>query len=235
MLTTQPGGVRLGSGSRPMIELLHRPDAIPDDRRTAGLYHTAFLLPARSELGRWLRHAARIGQGLDGKADHRVSEAVYLSDPEGNGIEMYADRPPDTWRWRDGEIEMGNQPLDLAELMRDVGPDAPVDWTEAPPAMTIGHVHLRVGDAGSAARFYTGRLGLRATLQMPNAAFLSWEGYHHHMACNDWQSRGAGPRDPKMAGLHSVTVRLPEGRELPEGNDPWGTRIITTFQAGGSE
>lgn len=214
-----------------MIELLHRPDAIPKDRRAAVLYHAAFLLPARSELGRWLRHAADIGQRLDGKADHQVSEAVYLSDPEGNGIEMYADRLPDAWRWRDGEIEMGNQPLDLAEVMRDAGPDPSGNWAEAPSEMTIGHVHLRVGDARSAARFYTERLGLRATLRMPGATFLSWEGYHHHIACNDWQSRGAGPRSPKMAGLHSIAVRLPDSCNALEVDDPWGNRIIVQTRA----
>lgn len=233
------GAIRLGAGGTAFLELLRRPGALPDDPATAGLFHTAFLLPSRAALGRWLAHHRALGGQLDGGADHLVSEAAYLRDPEGNGIEVYADRPPAQWRWRgDGaerRVEMANRPLDVPGLLRA----AATPWGGAPPGTRIGHVHLRVGDVGEAVRFYAGTLGLDLTASRDSAAFLSTGGYHHHVAVNTWSSAGAGPRDPGRAGLASVTLDVAGGPALagiarragaadpglndPSLNDPWGT------------
>ena len=232
--------VRLGAGGDVFLELVHRPGALPDDPAAAGLYHTAFLLPSRADLGRWLAHFQLLGGQLDGRADHLVSEAVYLHDPEGNGIEVYADRPRAQWRWHGEGVErrvaMANKPLDIPGLLRL----AAEPWTGAPPGTRIGHVHLRVGEAGEAARFYGGALGLDLTAGWDKAAFLSSGGYHHHIAANTWHSAGAGRRDPARAGLLSVTLDIADGAALAgiarragtAGHslaDPWGT--VLTLRA----
>ncbi len=227
--------VRLGVGDAAFLDLLHRPDALPDDPATAGLFHTAFLLPSRAGLGAWLTHFGQLGQQLDGAADHLVSEAAYLRDPEGNGIEVYADRPRAEWRWRDDgqgrRVEMANRPLDMPGLLRAATP-----WTGAPHGTRIGHVHLRVGDISEARRFYGDALGMDVTAIWDSAAFLSTGGYHHHLAVNTWSSAGAGQRDPARAGLAAVTLQVADpaisagvmqrtgvtGYSL---SDPWGTML----------
>jgi catechol 2,3-dioxygenase len=219
-------GVSLGAGGIPFLDLVHRPDALPDDPASAGLFHTAFLLPTRADLGRWLAHAGSRGQRLDGAADHLVSEAVYLSDPEGNGVEVYADRPRAEWRWTEGaegrRVEMANRPLDAEGLLRL----ASTPWAGAPAGTRVGHVHLRVGDVAEAQRFYAGVLGLDVTRAWPEAVFLSTGGYHHHVAVNTWRSAGAGPRDGRRAGLAVVTMEVASDRARPEAmHDPWGTEI----------
>ncbi len=227
-----PGSVRLGVAGDGFLELLHRPDAAPDDPASAGLFHIAFLLPSRADLGRWLAHLKGLGQPLDGAADHLVSEAAYLHDPEGNGIEVYADRPRAQWLWRDGpdgrRIEMANRPLDSEGLLRL----ATAPWAAAPPGTRIGHVHLRVGSIGEAWRFYGDLLGMDVTAAWDAAAFLSTGGYHHHLAANTWCSGGAGLRDPARSGLASVTLEAAD-RDALDGiatrmggdglRDPWGT------------
>lgn len=236
VVAQEQGAVRLGADGSAFLDLLHRPDALPDDPATAGLFHTAFLLPSRADLGRWLAHFGALGRRLDGAADHLVSEAVYLHDPEGNGIEIYADRPRAAWRWRgegaERRVEMANRPLDAPGLLRAAAPP----WAGAPPGTRIGHVHLRVGDAREAVRFYGGALGLDLTAAWDEAAFLSSGGYHHHIAANTWSSAGAGRRDPARAGLLSVTLDIADGPALAgtarrvgtAGHslaDPWGTAL----------
>ena len=216
-IETAPGSVWLGAGGRKLLHLLHRPHFQPIDPREAGLFHTAFLLPTRADLGRWLRHATRLRLQIDGAADHLVSEAVYLADPEGNGIEIYVDRSRTAWRWEDGQVKMANDRLDLAGLM--ALDDQP--WRGAPAGTTIGHVHLQVGDIETARPFYVDTLGLAVTRHWPQALFLSTGGYHHHVALNTWRSEGAGPRDPIRAGLAAVTLHTPQA--MPSRTDPWGT------------
>src|SRR3954454_12789031 len=172
-------GVRLGAGGAGFLELQHRPDSLPRDPGAAGLYHTAFLLPERADLGRWLAHAAELRLALDGAADHLVSEAVYLHDPEGNGIEVYADRPRAGWRWSGGRVEMANARLDMIGL-RGL---ATTKWTGAPAGTRVGHVHLQVGEIKAAEAFYAGVLGFEIVRERPDAVFLSTGGYHHHLAC----------------------------------------------------
>ncbi len=221
------GLARLGAGGSAFLELRHHAGARPRDPAAAGLYHTAFLLPQRADLGRWLAHAGSLGQVLDGAADHLVSEAVYLHDPEGNGVEIYVDRDPAAWVWTaeaDGKrVRMANDRLDMIGLRAL----ATRPWASVPVGSRIGHVHLQVGDVAEAERFYAGVIGMAVTRRWPQAVFLSTGGYHHHLAANTWHSAGAGRRDKDEAGLGSVTLLAQPGAMRTSGTltDPWGTEI----------
>lgn len=218
LLTSDGESARLGAGERILLDLRRDPAARPRDPRQAGLFHTAFLLPDRAALARWLRHAADSGARLTGASDHGVSEAIYLDDPEGNGIEIYRDRPAADWTRSGDRIEMFTHRLDLNGLLSAA--DAP--WTGAPEGSSIGHVHLQVGDLDRAHAFMAGDLGLTRTFDAPGAAWYGWSGYHHHLAGNVWNSRGAGPRDAGMTGLAGIAVNDP-GRSGRTITDPWGT------------
>ena len=240
------GGAMLGAGGVPLVQLEHRPDAGPDDPRTAGLYHTAFLMPTRADLARWILHVARNKVPLTGASDHAVSEAFYLDDPEGNGIEVYYDRPPETWQWTGSDLKITTDPLDIEDIVREVPPTA--TYPGAPDGLRIGHVHLRVGDVARAETFYRDTLGLDVTRRRHGATFMSSGRYHHHIAGNVWHSAGAGQRDENRAGLSwlaleaadaaafdAVRARLSEaGTPLAaitagvETADPWGTRLRIT-------
>ncbi|MBO9456342.1 VOC family protein [Paracoccus sp. R12_1] len=211
---------RLGAGDRVLLELRRDIAAPPRDPRQPGLFHTAFLLPGRADLGRWLRHAAQSGVRLTGASDHGVSEAVYLDDPEGNGIEIYRDRPQQDWSRQGDRIEMFTMRLDLDDLAAA----ASGDWQGAPQGATVGHVHLQVGDLDRADDFFRNDLGLARTFDAPGGAWYGWNGYHHHLAGNVWNSRGAGPRDPNMTGLAEVIVKHhPRAGSMTQ--DPWGTHF----------
>lgn len=211
---------RLGAGDRLLLELRGDRAARPGDPRQAGLFHTAFLLPGRADLGRWLRHAAALGLPLTGASDHGVSEALYLDDPEGNGIEIYRDRPEARWP-RDGDrIEMFTRRLDLDEL----ADAAAGDWQGAPAGSRIGHVHMRIGDLAAADDFFRGDLALTQSFAAPGGVWYGWNGYHHHLAGNIWSSRGAGPRDPATAGLAEI-VLADSARAGTTTADPWGSRF----------
>ena len=242
-LAREPATVRLGAGGVPLIELTHRPDAEPDDAREAGLYHTAFLMPTRADLARWVLHIAGKRMPITGASDHGVSEAIYLDDPEGNGIEVYNDRPPETWTWRDGLVDMPTERLDIEDLVRAA--DGAADYAEAPAGLRVGHIHLRVGDLESAARFYLDGIGLEPTRRRGGALFMSSARYHHHVATNIWHSPGAGPREENRAGLAWFSVEAADRTTLDaaaarlgeagapitalangfQTTDPWGTRI----------
>jgi catechol 2,3-dioxygenase len=198
--------------------------ALPDDPRSAGLFHIAFLMPTRADLGRWIVHASRTRIPVEGMSDHIVSEAFYLSDPEGNGVEIYADRPLEGWEWEGGEVRMSTDPLDVDAIVRAAMPDEG-GWAGAPAALRIGHVHLRVGAPQAAERWWNEEAGLATTCHYPGAVFLSSGGYHHHIGANAWQSRGAGARDPARSGLAHVTLSgsaIAADRELV---DPWGNVV----------
>lgn len=233
--------VRLGTGDTTLLTLRHDPSARSREPREAGLFHTAFLLPRRSDLGAWLLHAETHGLALSGGADHLVSEAVYLDDPEGNGIEIYVDRPASTWqRASDGSVVMRNERLDHAGLIRAA--DRP--WSGMPPGACVGHVHLQVGDLEAAERFYADHLGFDVMCHYPGALFLGAGGYHHQLAGNIWNSRGAKARSEGMAGLAEVALLTEDetfaavrarcreaGMSLVEEGDtlivrdPWGTQL----------
>jgi len=180
-------------------------------RRTAGLYHFAILLPSRRDLARALRHLIESAVRINGASDHGVSEAIYLQDPEGNGIEIYADRPRERWPMRGGTLAMGTTALDVEDLLaQDARP-----WEGVPEGTRIGHVHLHVASLGRAERFYAGVLGFEVTVRgYPDALFLSAGGYHHHIGLNTWAGTDIAPRDPLDAGLRYFTVVLPDRAAL---------------------
>jgi catechol 2,3-dioxygenase len=202
------------AGEAPVIELAADPAAPPLNRRATGLYHLAILLPTRHDLALALRRLAETRWPLDGASDHLVSEALYLSDPDGNGIEIYRDRPREDWPHEDGALQMATNPLDLESLLGELaGQD---DRSEsAPPGTRIGHVHLQVADLAEAEAFYSGALGFDVTVRgYPGALFVSAGGYHHHIGLNTWHSAGASPPAPGSIGLRSFDVALPTSDEL---------------------
>ncbi|MGB3406778.1 MAG: VOC family protein [Jannaschia sp.] len=229
VLSEDPGRVTLGTAS-PLVVLEGDPALVPVDRRGAGLFHTAFLMPSRAALGRWLSHAQARGVTLTGGADHSVSEALYLDDPEGNGIEIYHDRRTTDWVWTGDTVKLGNAPLDRDGLL-DVGRG---DWAGQPPETMVGHVHLQVGDVARAAAFFAEALDLSPTLRMPSAGFFATGGYHHQVAANVWNSAGAGPRPDGMAGLREIAVRTSGHAQAGRLTDPWGTafRVVPPDAAG---
>lgn len=244
VLARGPAGVTLGTPDGALLTLEPKPGAEIEPHTEAGLFHIAFLMPTRRDLARWLTHVARNRTPLTGFADHGVSEAVYLQDPEGNGIEVYSDRPPESWRWDGGAVVMGTSQLDVNDIL-SLTDTAKSDYAAAPDGLRIGHIHLRVGNVEAGDRFYRDLLGLAATRRRDSASFLSSGRYHHHIAMNTWNSAGAGARNEARTGLSwfsllsaaqdvlaaqqdrlqasGVATRpLSGGFESP---DPWGTRI----------
>ena len=224
VLSADAQSATLGAGDRTLLELRRDPAARRRSAREAGLFHTAFLMPSRADLGRWTRHAAATKAPIVGAADHLVSEAIYLTDPEGNGVEIYADRPLSEWTWKDKLVVMASDPLDIDALVASGGGEA---WTGFPQGSVIGHVHLQVGAIAPAEAFYVGVLGLDVTCHYPGATFYSSGGYHHHIATNIWNSRGAAVRDYPSTGLADVEILAAEAP--PQSlRDPWGTAITVT-------
>lgn len=218
--------IALGAGGRELLEIEGSATLRPDDPRGAGLYHTAFLFPSRADLARWTRSAVDRRIGIDGASDHLVSEAIYLTDPEGNGIEIYADRPKEAWSYEGGAVRMATERLDFQSLLGELGGDD-AGWRGAPAGTVVGHVHLRVGDVGEAQAWWSEAIGLDTMVHYGNAAvFLSSGGYHHHIGANVWHSRGAGKRARDMTGLSFVELASKDGR-TGEAADPWGTAVRT--------
>ena len=192
----------LGAGSTPLLTLRGDPRARPRDRRQTGLFHFAVRVPTQADLARALVGLARARWPLSGASDHLVSEALYLDDPDGNGIEIYRDRPRERWGETDsGEVEMSTLPLDLDRLISSLGGDLPA--AAALPAGTdMGHVHLQVADLAAVEPFYTDTLGFDVRARSyPGALFVAAGGYHHHVGLNVWNSRGAGAPGPRAVGL----------------------------------
>ncbi len=213
----------LGQGDTPLLKLLEDRHA-KTRTREAGLFHTAFLLPSRAHLGVWLRHAADTGIVIEGMADHSVSEAIYLSDPEGNGIEVYADRDRALWKVKGEAIHIDTKPLNTDSLWK--ASSKMHDWTAMPSGSVIGHVHLQVGDLSQADDFYQNELGFDRMMNMASASFYGSGGYHHHLAGNIWQSKGAGPRSEDTAGLHEIEIASDIARFADvDLVDPWGIRL----------
>jgi catechol 2,3-dioxygenase len=194
---------RLGVGSHTLLELRRDKAARIRDPRQAGLFHTAFLLPSHQALANWLGHVARIRAPIQGASDHLVSEAIYLADPEGNGIEVYADRPRSDWQSSAEGIVMSTDPLDLHGLLAE----AETTWAGMPAGSVVGHVHLQVGAIPEAEAFYTGVLGMQIKARYPGGSFFASGDYHHHLATNIWNSRGAKPLSGGETGLAEVVLR----------------------------
>ena len=181
---------------------------------TTGLFHLAILVPSRLELARALRRVTESGWRLTGASDHLVSEAIYLRDPEGNGIEIYRDRPRTEWRRAGGEIEMDTLPLDLEGVLGELAADDSPRGGMA-PATRLGHVHLNVADIPASERFYAGALGFDVTVRgYPGALFVSAGGYHHHVGLNTWMGEGAPPPPPGARGLDRFEVVVPAAADV---------------------
>jgi catechol 2,3-dioxygenase len=223
----RPGRVaRLSApgASAPLVELHERPGAAPVPRRgRLGLYHYAILLPDRPSLGRFLRHVTEIGERA-GMSDHLVSEALYLTDPDGLGIEVYADRARGDWRHEDGQLTMATIPLDVEAVLGAAGGGR---WSGMPSGTELGHVHLFVADLERAATFYHAGLGFDKTVwSYPGALFLSAGGYHHHLGVNTWAT-GATPAGPDEARLLEWEVIVPS---FPDA----AAAIASIVEAGGT-
>src|SRR5215212_10526228 len=241
--------VRLGpEGGAPLVELVSAPGAPPAPSFSTGLFHLAILVPDRPGLARSLRRIADAGWRLTGASDHLVSEALYLQDPEGNGIEIYRDRPRDEWRRNGDDLAMATLPLDLESVLAELDP-AERQANGMPAGTTMGHVHLQVADIPAAERFYNRGLGLDVMVRSyPGALFLAAGGYHHHVGVNTWQSQGAPPPPEGALGLDRYELVLPDPAErdsaaerlaeagavpqrLDEGvlaSDPSGNRVLLT-------
>jgi catechol 2,3-dioxygenase len=212
-LASDNGLTALGAGDGQLVELVSHPEAPARPPRTTGLFHLALLVPTRADLARALRRVFQAGWHLSGASDHLVSEALYLSDPEGNGIELYRDRPRDEWPQTGDEVDMATLPLDLEGLLAEPGGDE--DAPAMPHGTTIGHVHLQVSDLESAEAFWVDALGLDVMARgYPGALFVSAGGYHHHVGLNTWAGAGA-PRPPAAArGLDRFEVVLPNDESV---------------------
>lgn len=229
----------------PIVELRERADARAVPRRgRVGLYHFAVLLPDRASLARFVAHLADVGE-YAGMSDHLVSEAVYLTDPDGLGIEVYVDRPRTTWRREGGQLVMRTDPLNVPDLLREAGKET---WTGAPAGTRLGHVHLYVSDLASAEAFYHAALGFdKIVWSYPGALFMSAGGYHHHLGTNTW-AKDAPVATDEDARLIEWQIALPDAPSVDaattslrragyavdrEGadavaRDPWGTRVRLT-------
>ncbi|MGH2753927.1 MAG: VOC family protein, partial [Actinomycetota bacterium] len=207
--------VRLGAGSGAAIELVHRPEAPLRPPRTTGLFHLAILVPSRIELARAIRRVVDAEWSFTGAADHLVSEAMYLNDPEGNGIEIYRDRPRTEWRRSpDGELAMATLPLDVDAVIGELG-GSPDPAPSAHADTRIGHVHLQVADIPASEDFYRAVLGFEVTVRSyPGALFVAAGGYHHHLGLNTWAGVGAPPPPRGARGLDRFEIVLPNDAEL---------------------
>ncbi len=203
----------LGRGTTPVLTLQHTPGLPAARRGEAGLFHTAILFDTEADLAASVLATARHPRSqFVGSADHLVSQAFYFTDPDGNGIELYVDRPRAQWAHRDGQVLMDTLALDPQDFLRTHLTEAAASALHD-AAAKVGHVHLQVGEIAPAREFYADALGFATTFEVPGALFLSAGGYHHHLAVNTWQSRGAGPRASTL-GLGGVTVTVADRTEL---------------------
>jgi catechol 2,3-dioxygenase len=203
----------LGTPNEDILVLYNNPAAELIEPST-GLFHLAILVPDRPSLAHWLSQCLSSGYRLPGASDHGVSEALYLNDPEGNGIEIYFDRPRSEWPVKDGQIQMFTDRLDFDSLMKEA-PQTP--WQKMADKTTLGHVHLKVHDIPQTVAFYNNILGFDIVSdEYPGAGFLSAGGYHHHLGMNTWQSAGAKPLPANATGLASYSIILPDQKALDE-------------------
>lgn len=235
----------LGTGKRVVLHLTQVVGARRQPPNTTGLYHAAILLPDRRALAVKVAQLASQGVRL-GQGDHLVSEAFYLSDPDGNGLELYRDRPRTEWIWQDGQVRMATDPVDVDGLFAEIDDQELLSDPRLPDGTKLGHMHLRVGDTTLAEQFYHDVLGFDVVSRFPGAVFVSAGGYHHHIGLNAWESRGGQAPVSPSAGLEEFTIALPDRSALDqlvarveatgvmvrrEGEvmrlrDPWGTGIV---------
>jgi catechol 2,3-dioxygenase len=236
----------LGAGGRELVVLVEEPGARPAHGHT-GLFHLALLLPTRTDLACWLAHAARERVPLQGASDHYVSEALYLGDPDGHGIEIYADRPREVWQGQ-VDVRMTSLPLDADDVLSELEDPEQEPFGGLADGTAMGHVHLRVAGVSESIGFYRDVLGFELTARLGDqAAFLAAGGYHHHIGANTWQSAGAAPPREGTARLLYATIVLPDEtarsdvlarldrfEETPEGplvRDPSGNGLVFAVAA----
>ena len=206
-LASEASSVTLGVGGLPLLHLTTSHALRPRPRHTAGLYHFAILLPSEEELGGVLRRSLEEKLPLTGTSDHFVSQALYFDDPEGNGIEVYADRPRSEWTYPNGQLNIGIDHLDFERLLR-IAANSQEKFSNG---TVLGHMHLNVGDLERSQAFYES-MGMELTAQAAQVMrFLSWDGYHHHIGINLLEGRGAAPVEPGVAGLKGFEVRRIDG------------------------
>jgi catechol 2,3-dioxygenase len=233
LLAEGAGAATLGAGAVPLLHLREFPGARLV-RRATGLYHLALRLPSRRDLARLLGHLAQRGAPIVGAADHLVSEALYLNDPDGHGVEVYRDRPRDGWPDAAGALGGASMPLDTRAMMAELASDEPA-WSGLPASTDMGHIHLQVADIRAAEGFYLGVVGLARMAAAPGASFVGAGGYHHHIGMNTWAGLGVDPPPARAARLLAFELLLPNpdalaallgrlraaGIRLCQGDDGW--------------
>jgi len=215
------GSVGLGAGNQEILSLRAFPGGHPRQRRTAGLFHFALLVSDEVELGSFLKHRIDHQLPIDGASDHLVSQALYLSDPEGNGIEVYADRPRTTWQFApDGQLQMDTIRLNAQALLQKAQP-----FEGFSNGLRLGHMHLNVGNLERSMAFYQ-TLGMNLMVDMPGQAdFLSWDGYHHHLGINVWAGRNVPPVSPDAFGIDYYEIKR-DGLTSGTMQDPDGVTVV---------
>jgi catechol 2,3-dioxygenase len=204
-----------GKDGTPLLELVERPTSIRPGRRSPGLFHFAVLFPSRAALGQELSHLIESGWRLSGAGDHLVSEALYLDDPDGNGIELYADRPRETWKFVNGRVVMDTLSVDIDSLVAE-GRTIETPWNGLPAGTIMGHVHLKVSDLAATEKFYTDLIGFDLMETMPQALFVAAGGYHHHLGLNTWMSAGSPPVPEGALGLDRITINVGDQSSFDE-------------------
>ncbi|MFP7170213.1 VOC family protein [Terribacillus sp. 7520-G] len=205
------GNVSLGTEGRVLLYLEEGKGLKRKPDRHAGLYHFALLLPSRADLADLVKYYV-LNRVPFGASDHGVSEAIYLNDPDGNGIEIYADKPDTSWKWHDGEIQMTTDPLDGDSLLKEASEE---EWHGLPDGTIIGHIHLYMRHLGEAAAFYNNVLGFETVVSgYPGALFVSTGNYHHHIGLNTWHGSNAPSINPDEAGMDWFSIVFPDEKKL---------------------
>jgi catechol 2,3-dioxygenase len=206
------GRAALGAGGEDLLVLVEEPGARPAGRH-AGLYHFALLHPSRDELARAAKRLLATRTPISGASDHNISEAIYLPDPDGNGIELAADRPREHWGDLSDPTAIGGPtPLDLPGLLGLVGEEEPRE--RAADDLVVGHVHLHVGDIDRALEFWRDAIGFEVMTRFPSAAFIAMEGYHHHLGLNTWRGEGVPPVPDGVVGLRHWTIVMDDAERV---------------------
>lgn len=219
------GTAVLGAGPSDLLALREQPGARPLHNGHTGLYHFAILVPSRLELARTLQHLAASRTPISGFADHAVSEAIYLTDPDGHGIEIYRDRPRHEWEYPSGRLKLTTEPFDMEGVLGELQGDT-AEWAGLHPDTVMGHIHLQVADTAASERFYIDVLGFDLMARYgASASFISAGGYHHHLGMNTWHSAGAPPQPPDAARLLWYEIRLPDTDTL--------TTLVNRLQTAG--
>ena len=228
LLAREGNDAQMGAGTEPLL-LLHGQAGLSRVRRATGLYHFALLLPSRADLGDALQHYVAVNAPISGFADHAVSEAIYLTDPDGHGIEIYRDRPREEWAFTNGKLRMTTEPIDFEGVIgAATGRAQGGVWRGLPPGTMMGHIHLQVAQIEATERFYIDLIGLDLIIRYgPSATFLAANGYHHHLGANVWAGAGLPPAPDDAARLLWYEIRQPDAAAI----DAIATRLDATGRA----